>query len=379
MSPRLTRRTFLSGSGSVLALGGAQRPRGIPESVNFWVDGVLPSPAEFADALTALTKEDPDIKDRFGRGGAVARLETEMARLLGKERGLYLPTGTMANQLALKVLSHGAAVVYAQQESHVVRDEAAAAERAHGRRVVPFDEGEDSLAQALAGAVERATGSAARGGAVSIEVPLRRAENEVSTFGELGAVHRYARDRDMGLHLDGARLLLASEYTGIAPSAYAALFDTVYVSLYKYLRAPAGAILCGSAAVLDRVSQLRRVHGGDLYQHWPYASVALHFLRDFSGRYARARARADELFERLESSGRFHVRRRASGSNIVRLEVVSADAAGFRGAARQRGLKLHAPSDDGLIRVHVNETQLAVDPATLARAFVDSHEAAGRG
>lgn len=376
MKNRFTRRAFLGTGGAALAggLGSTSSAQGrIPDAVNFWVDGILPSPLEFVSSLHSLAEADPKIKDRFGRGGAVERLESEMARRLGKERGLYLPTGTMANQLALRVLSRGRPVVYAQESSHVFRDEADAAQIVHGRRVVPWTWGAEDLESSVA----RVAGEGIRGGALTLEVPLRRRENEVAPLSELRGASAYARSLGMGVHLDGARLLLASEYTGVTPSQYAALFDTVYISLYKYLRAPAGAILCGPAAVLEDVARLRRVHGGDLYQHWPYASVALHFLEGFPERFARARAQADDLFRGLEASGRFRLHRSPNGANIVRLEVLGVNASIFRDRARERDLKLNRPLDDGLVRVHVNETQLGTNVSALAAAFLEAHEAAG--
>jgi threonine aldolase len=137
---------------------------------------------------------------------------------------------------------------------------------------------------------------------VGIESPVRRVVGEVFNFTEMQAIAAFARKRGIGLHLDGARLFLAPPYTGIAPQTYAALFDTVYVSLYKYFNAAGGAVLAGPRHLLDNLYHQRRMFGGGLRQAWPYAAVALHYLDGFCERFRRAVAAADTLFVLCEST-----------------------------------------------------------------------------
>src|SRR5205085_3654690 len=95
---------------------------------------------------------------------------------------------------------------------------------------------------------------------------------------------------------DAARLFLASADTGITPASYAATFDTVYVSLYKYFNAAAGAVLAGPRELIENLYHQRRMFGGSLRQAWPYAAVALHYLDGFGVRFERAAAAAKSLF-----------------------------------------------------------------------------------
>src|SRR5207253_706331 len=118
-------------------------------------------------------------------------------------------------------------------------------------------------------------------------------------FAEMQRIAAFARDARIGLHLDGARLFLASAYSGIAPRRYAALFDTVYVSLYKYFNAAGGAALAGPRQLLDELYHQRRMFGGSLRQAWPYAAVALHYLDGFGERFERAARTAETLFRAL--------------------------------------------------------------------------------
>src|SRR5438045_6265864 len=124
----------------------------------------------------------------------------------------------------------------------------------------------------------------------------------------------------MGLKLDGARLLIESVYTGIAPADYAARFDTVYVSLYKYLNAAAGAVLAGPRALLDGLFHQRRMFGGGLPHVWPYAAVALHYLDGFSERFAAAAAASETLLAALLDHPHVAVTRPPAGTNVTLLQ-----------------------------------------------------------
>ena len=167
---------------------------------------------------------------------------------------VYLPTGTLANHLALRRLARDGRRVLVQQESHVYNDEGDCAQQLSGLTLVPLAPGratftladvEAELRRVETGRVHTAVG------AISIELPVRRIMGEVFDFAEMQKITAFARERRIGLHLDGARLFLASAYTGISPATCAALFDTVYVSLYKYFNAASGAILAGPRHLLE--------------------------------------------------------------------------------------------------------------------------------
>src|SRR5438445_150373 len=158
-------------------------------------------------------------------------------------------------------------------------------------------------------------------GAISIETPVRRMAGEAFDFAEMRRIAGFAREHGIGLHLDGARLLIESVYTGIAPAEYAALFDTVYVSLYKYLNAAAGAVLAGPRALLDGLYHQRRMFGGGLPHAWPYAAVALHYLDGFAEPFAEAAAASERLFEALRGHPRVAVERPSNATNVTLLQV----------------------------------------------------------
>src|SRR6185436_20892339 len=99
--------------------------------------------------------------------------------------------------------------------------------------------------------------------------------------------------------LDGARLLIEAVYTRMAPADYAALFDTVYISLYKYLNAAAGAVLAGPRALLEDLYHQRRMFGGGLPHVWPYAAVASHYLDGFPQRFRKGVETAEAVIASL--------------------------------------------------------------------------------
>jgi threonine aldolase len=252
-------------------------------------DGVPMTPREYAHLLARLTQERDIAVDSYSRDGAVAELESRMATTLGKECSVFLPTGTLANHLAVRLLAHGRRVLV-QQESHLYCDEGDCAQRLSALNLVPLGGGQAAFRLAE---VEEQADRGERGrvevpvGAISIESPVRRKDGEVFPFAEMQNIAAYARRRGIGLHLDGARLFLATPYTGVTPAQYAALFDTVYVSMYKYFNATFGAILAGPRRLLENLYHTRRMFGGGLPHVWPEATVAMHFLDGFEGRFAR--------------------------------------------------------------------------------------------
>jgi threonine aldolase len=214
-----------------------------------------------------------------------------VATLLGKERALFLPTGTLANHLAVRVLAGDSRKALVQAESHLYRDEGDCAQLLSGLNLVALGPGRASLtADEVAKAVDEAAGPPypAPVGAISIESPVRRTDGQVFDFEEMKKVCAYALGKHIGTHLDGARLFLASGYTGISPAQYAALFDTVYISMYKYFNAPFGAVLSGPASLIAKVEPLRHQFGSLIYQGWESAAVALHHFDGFSERYRSA-------------------------------------------------------------------------------------------
>src|SRR6185503_15815569 len=130
-------------------------------------------------------------------------------------------------------------------------------------------------------------------GAIQVETPVRRKTGEAFDLAEMKRITQWARERRIGLHLDGARLFLAAAYSGVPVREYAAGFDTVYISMYKYFNAASGAVLAGPKSLLENLFHTRRMFGGGLSHVWPFAAVALHYFDGFSERYSQAVATSE--------------------------------------------------------------------------------------
>ena len=374
----LERRSFLKFAAAPLAACAIEAPRGAaepsPAPVLLAGDGLGLSPAEYANLLTTIAARQSFRRDTYLKSGPVEELEHAMATVLGKERALFLPTGTLANHLAVRVLAGETRKALVQAESHVYRDEGDCAQLLSGLNLVPLGPGRATLtADEVAKAVDEAAGPPypAPVGAISIESPVRRRDGQVFDFEEMKKICLYARDRHIGTHLDGARMFVASAYTGVSPAQYSALFDTVYVSMYKYFNAPFGAVLSGPASLITRVETLRHQFGSAIFQGWESAAVALHYLDGFSERYQTAVRNGEKLFELLRGSGKFQIDRVPSGSNIAKLRLAGGGALDhLRDRLGEAGIRIGSSKGATEANLQINETINRRTAEEIATAFV---------
>ncbi len=254
--------------------------------------------------MPSLLEQIPsDTKpDLYGRGGVVTELEEEVAELLGKEAALFLPTGIMSQQAALRVHAdrRGRRAVAFHPLCHLRTHEEDAFARLHGlseilagSRFAP----NDPLSLAELTEIKEPIA------ALLIELPQRDIGGYLPTWKELCAQVQWARDRGAATHLDGARLWEAAPYyassAGKSLADVCALFDTIYVSFYKGLGGISGSCVAGDRDVIDEVSLWRTRHGGRPFMLWPYAASSLTVLRgrrhDMATYFRRARTIAREI------------------------------------------------------------------------------------
>ena len=387
----ISRRSFMMSSAGVplastLGFGGivasaAGGPLGqdierLQRVVKFTGDGQSLTPAEYAFVLTSILAEHEIEPDYYSRGGVVTELEQRLARMLGKERAVFLATGTLANHLAVRIQAGGRSRVIVQEDSHIHNDSGDCAEVLSNLNLVMLahDAGTFAL-EDVERVVERTNSGRVRTGVgtIVIESPIRRRLGELFDFGEMRHVCSFAREQGIATHLDGARLFMASGYTGIAPAEYASHFDTVYVSMWKYFNAPSGAILAGPSELLDDLYHPRRMFGGALPEAWPLAAVALHFIDGFEERFAAGVAASEQLLPALETIDGLHVERVPDGSNVFKLHVDRGDLESVRGRLGAADVLLPGPAAGFQgFALKVNETLAQRPVAETARAFAEA-------
>ena len=331
--------------------------------------GVRRIPDLLAEVASLPADElQPDV---YGEGGIVAVLEREVRGLLGKPAAVFMPSGIMAQQIALRI--------------HADR---------RGRRVVAFhptchlELHEDKAYQRLHGLVGRTVGDARRLvtlgdleavqeplAALLIELPQREIGGRLPAWEDLVAQVGHARARGAAVHLDGARLWEAQPFYGRPLAAIAALFDTVYVSFYKGLGGPAGSMLLGEPDVIAEARAWRRRHGGTLYALWPYAAPALVGLRARLPRMPAYVDHARAIAETLRAIDGVDVVPDPPHTNMMHLHLRTTEGAitaGIRRLASERSLwafgggsSVDTPGLRGL-ELTVGDATLAFTPGEVA-------------
>lgn len=344
-------------------------------TVIFRGDGEPNTPSTMLQRLIEFDQEFTLEEDSYSLGGNVEQLEKKCAEMLGKETAVFMPTGTLANHLAIRKLCGVKPRAIVQEQSHLYNDSGDCVTQLSSINLVPLAKGCPYFSlEALKAAVEQAeTGRVVNPvGAVMVESPVRRQSGKIMPFDEMKAVTDYCRDKQIGSHLDGARLYMMSGATGILPVDYAALFDTVYVSLYKYFGAPFGAILAGTTEFTDGLYHARRMFGGGLASANFAAALALQGINGFEERFNCAMAQATALFGKINALEGINVEPFKHGSNIFPLKLASdVDSKCFVKTLGEYSVSVSS-SDGGhsrRIMLTVNPTILRQDIQSLLFAF----------
>jgi threonine aldolase len=274
-----------------------------------------PTP-EMRAAMAAAEVGDEQLRE----DPTVNELQRRAAELLGREAALFLPTATMANQIALQVLSDPGGQLIAEERTHILVFEAGGP-AIHSGLVM----------RGLPGHAGRITPEQLREAVATFEDPDRKSvvvlENNHRSSGgrvwpldEFEAVVAAARELGLAVHLDGARLFNASVASGVAPAGFGSLADTVTVCFSKGLGCPLGAVLAGSAERIEAAWRGKFLFGGAMRQAGIVAAAALYALDHHVERLAEDHARARRLAEGLAAAG-LPVDPQAVETNFIGLEV----------------------------------------------------------
>lgn len=292
--------------------------------VNFTRDGLNVSPNLYAKILEVLSKNTDFKPDSYGLGGMIHQFEEKVAKALGKEKAIYMPSGTLANHIALRQHCTTKKRAIVQYNSHINRDSGDCATRLSGinlatlggkQVVFKSDELHQFLKDNSQGKVHTSIG------VLSLETPVRRSHLQRIPFKELQKLTKIAKNNKIATHFDGARLYIDAAFSKHSIKEYTALFDTVYLSLYKSFNSVSGAILAGDAAIIEGLTHERRMFGGGLPSSWPQIAMASYFFDGYEERYANALQEFDELKNLLEKSGKYRIESLANGSNVFKLKL----------------------------------------------------------
>lgn len=319
--------------------------------------------------------------DQYGEDPSTNRLQEYVAELLGKQDALWLPSGTMANQVALKVLTRPGDEVVVGQETHAVWHETGASSANAG---VQFREvgagGTFTVGDFLEARKPRGHVIYPPTTLVEIENTHNRGGGIVFSQHEIERICAAAREHDVGTYLDGARLWNAAVASDHTPAALAAPFDLAMVALSKGLGAPGGSMLAGRADLIEEARRYRRMLGGAMRQTGLYAAAGLYALEHNMQRLAEDHANAREIAETLMESPNIDLDPSTVQTNILvfGLRAGAPDAATVVERARERGVLLFA---FGTRKVRAT-THLQVSREQCARAgeiLVDVIGGADRG
>ena len=278
--------------------------------------------------------------DVYGEDPTINLLEKEAAALFGREAAIFVPTGTMGNQIAIRLHTQHGQEVICEARSHVLDWEMAMVAAFSGcqARTVAADRGIltwDHVKQAIGPKIYYR----AQTGLICLENTHNMAGGTVTPLNVLQEIWDGAREAGLPIHLDGARVFNAAVALGISVAQLTQGFDTVMFCLSKGLGAPAGSMLVGSREAIDEARVFRKALGGGMRQAGVLAAAGLIALKEMPARLKDDHANARLLAEAIASASAAEIDLDAVQSNIVILKLKShRDAASFCGALKQKGI-----------------------------------------
>ncbi|HMB89374.1 MAG TPA: GntG family PLP-dependent aldolase [Rhodothermales bacterium] len=310
--------------------------------------------------------------DVFGEDPTVNRLQETVAEILGKAAALFVPTGVMGNQLALKIHTQPGDEVIVERQSHIFNYESGAPGILSGVQLHVVD----GVQGVLTGEQVK---SAIRPGyywdtpsrLLCLENTINKAGGIVYPMDNLRELADVARAHDLAFHLDGARLWNASAASGIAERDYAALFDTVTVCLSKGLGAPVGSVLAGPKELITSAHRFRKVFGGGMRQVGVLAAAGLYALEHVRPRLSEDHAKARCLAEGIATLPAFSIDPASVETNIVMFDTVNEPALPVLDRLREAGVAM-VPFGPSTIRA-TTHLDVSMEHIEQALAIMQQH------
>jgi threonine aldolase len=279
-----------------------------------------------------VTKPSPEMRkvmslaevgdDVYGEDPTVNRLQERTAEILGKESALFVPSGVMANQLAVKTHTQPGDEVIVESESHIFNYETAGAAFLSNVQLHPVKGNRGIFsAEQVAQAIRSSVYYNPKSSLICLENTHNKAGGTIYPLEDIQSISKVAITHGIAFHLDGARLWNASVETGIAPKEYARCFDTVSVCYSKGLGAPVGSALAGTRDTIERARKFRKIFGGGMRQAGILAAGALYALENNMKRLTEDHQKAKLLAGRLAGIPGIQVHKDHVQTNIVVIDI----------------------------------------------------------
>ena len=316
-------------------------------------------------AMLNYMYQAPVGDDVFGEDPSINALEAKTAGIFGMEAGLFCPSGTMTNQLAIKTHTQAGDEVICEELSHIYQYEGGGIAFNSGCSVklIQGNRGRLTAEQVLAGInpedVHKPISTL-----VSVENTCNRGGGACYNFQVLEAIHQITKQHHLGFHLDGARIFNAIVFKKEDPKKYGTIFDTISICLSKGLGAPVGSVLLGSSAFIKKARRWRKVFGGGMRQAGQLAAAGIYALDHHVLRLAEDHQLMQHLAQGLSGIPGLQVE--APQTNILFVDLVGEAKA--RGVELQAHLKQAGIDMTGLYRMRF-VTHLDVDRAGIDRTI----------
>jgi threonine aldolase len=309
--------------------------------------------------------------DVWGEDPTIKRLEAAVAERLGHEAALYVPSGTMGNQICLRLAAPPGTEVLANEDNHILWYEAAAAPVLSGVQVHPVPGPGGVLDPASCRSRVRTARYGVPTSAIAVENTHNRAGGAVQPLEVLEGLRALADEAGLHLHCDGARIWNASVASGVPLERYGALFDSLSVCFSKALGAPVGSAVVGSRDLVARAREVRHLFGGAMRQAGVLAAAALVALEEMVDRLADDHAGARSLAETVAAAVPGSLDLAAVQTNMVLLDAGAFGTDGPGLVERLAGLGvLAADTDPDRVRLVFSYEVSADDAEQAAKAVV---------
>jgi len=323
-----------------------------------------PTPAMREAIANAVVGDEQNREDP-----TVLELERRAAAFLGQEEAVYVPTATMANQIAVRILSRPGEELLAEENSHILLNEQGGPAVFSGlvMRGLPGRHGTFAPEQVAAAVRDWHSGHMPRTRVVVVENTHNSAGGRVWTLEQMDAVIATSREHDLRVHLDGARIVNAATALGVPAAEIGRRFDTVQLCLSKGLGCPLGALVAGSAELMIAARRAKHLFGGAMRQAGIVAAAGVYALEHHVARIADDHARARRLAEGWAAAG-LAVDPSQTETNFVHIDVgshgLTADEGVERAAAA--GVGISWTVDPSILRAVVH---LDIDDDDVERAI----------